>query len=1017
MFLDFDLTAYLFFIIMNVSQDFIKCVTTLICLFCFICSLSVNVSSQVVPLPFKVGVAIPSITAAFNAFSNLTANNYHHLWNASPSEVYEFVSSFHNQSLADIVASLRTSTSSVHFHTLFFNWIGNCALVLSSFALYYAFCHQMRPVVFRFAQMRKAGTSSLAGFNKQGVTGGTVPSNVNSTGDSTDGKTSAPSNPATEASDIDGNEVIEVAPEVTTETGRQTISAEHALTLEDVAARPSNVCPLAKSSDAVYMTPMFVKNMSVTTVMPVGRIIDVGIGWNDIRGLGAVTRLFNDRIFATFDIRFTFNVTGNRCASGNLLLFTRPIEQGLPNGPFAQDPNLAVYSPINPLDAVSSLPHVVVDVSKTTTYILDVPYTSIYSMLTTNRYQTTPTWFTVNGIVLNTFRAQIGSTNSVSIEVYATLTNIKYLEVTALKAQILDYTSVNYNIDQISDSTLPNNVTGDAVSVSALDNPSYTPNVFRRMLMGAYQKLFYTKNVTDVTRFSTDPSRLNTFTPLMKKSLRIAVDEMSTSFFNSRWCYYGSNVMVPTNVAGTLLFKIPLMLNPNPSGGLLRSTGISDLSSFARFWRGGLRFRFILGTNTFKNGKLMFAIHYDSYYSAFPAVGSVLFTGAPDPRSVHHIIVDTSSTDTVIDIDVPFKSCHEFLRCAAAITTTNGDFGGLPAYSMGTLAVYVASPLQVSNSVDPTVSIACMSSWASDMKLYEPYTYPSLYAQSSLRPCDAETTLVTRTHSLACLESLKDILLKPIMYSEAIIPANTGRGFQPLLLPISPIFMMGTPEWSFFMNCYAGFSGSMRVYVRSLNNNVPIQVAYYPTYPGPVPDPSPVGDNCVVNDEIANMGMTGGAPIHTLNPYPSSLTLGYIRANRARMYFPPSGHFIQSSGAGRKVILHPNTPEVIVEVPDNCPMYRTNPSLPIPTDYDFGAVGTAYKPRGDPILPWISITPLYEATDTPASVDCRIQVFVSAGDDFRGYWFKGGPSSAAFQLYSFGTPIPTALSGFYALPA
>jgi len=259
------------------------------------------------------------------------------------------------------------------------------------------------------------------------------------------------------------------------------------------------------------------------------------------------------------------------------------------------------------------------------------------------------------------------------------LINIKVLEPSPYLVQSLisigetHNTSHTVSMSNLRDAALPMNVTGDAISATAslpfgLDAPSDTsnpPSFFAR----AYQKLISSVNVFDVTRFSFSPSKIVTSTKETMADLRISHDEMDLKFFCNRWGRVSvatpsisTSTAVGTNVISAYLIpgnaRAATQALPSvPVTSAALSNFQTAIASQFQYWRGSLKYRLILASNSYTRCKLLVTVNYGTN-----VVPGAIVTGQPHPRSQHHIVVDISNTDKYVDIDIPYRSASEILR-------------------------------------------------------------------------------------------------------------------------------------------------------------------------------------------------------------------------------------------------------------------------------------------------------------------------------------------------------------------
>jgi len=773
----------------------------------------------------------------------------------------------------------------------------------------------------------------------------------------------------------------------------------------------------------IYSVPMYIGQYTFATTDLPGA--GVAIGANVPFANANVARLFRDFRYASFDIRWTINVTGNPFASGIFIAASRPYDAPVPGG-YLVTTGLS-GAPNSRVNAIISLDHVVVDMSIDGVYTIDTPWSHFKSMMSFQDYTSySQTYAYLTTALLCPYLPASGSTSTFNYEVYATLINVRTLEVAPYNAQSLfsfgEQHNVAYNLNNLRDATLPSTVIGDSVSATAsipfgLDNPSDTrqaPSTLRTL----YQKFFGTKNVIDATRCATDSSALVTVSKKMMRDLRIERDEMSIEFFRNRWVFGLGTVLpggalaytfpfTPLNTTGQVLFSEVVSACDISIGASYVST-LDNIASQYLYWRGSIKYRFIIASNSYKRGKLLIAFNYGSYQN----VATNITTGVQDPRSTHHIIVDVSSTDHFVDVEIPYKAVDEMKR-----TTSVGLAGllgpGAPAeYHIGNIAVYCVSPLQSSNGTPALVNIVVLKAWGDDMQLFGRHSQGRLTSQSLLTPGSMMTSPETRLHTLSCFTSLKELLLRPVPYgvytlkgSEAPLAAAT---VIPLMVPFHPtIIAARSSEWSLFYSSYAGCVGSYRAVIRMSNTPHTIKCTYVPflLYQAATAIPGSYVESLFVAGNESNFFAS------TPNPY-TDINISAIQGNQTNepIFESSSGMVtVNSNFQSTDVYLdYQNQPEVVLDIPDPSPMYRTQPVTPVPVNYDFNSTSlSVYSPCSDRNVPWLIFQPVTQivAAGQAFATDVTITLSIMAGDDLRGFWYKGGPTSTTAAASTYNTTV------------
>lgn len=746
----------------------------------------------------------------------------------------------------------------------------------------------------------------------------------------------------------------------------------------------------------IYSISMYAGKFTFATTNAINDVI-ASISFPALATHPNIRRLFNDYRMASFDIRFTVNITGSPMATGQLLGAVRPAYPSVPTSFLASVPT--PYSPATPLVALTALAHTIIDVSIDGIYTFDLPFYHFNTYFSNLDYTTSPSYGSLNILALTPFSPAIGAPTSVTLEVYASLMNIKTHEVAPYLAQSLisigEHNSITYKLSDIQNASLPSNVSGDTLSATVpnpfgLDNPSDTRNP-PSFVSSIYQKILSSMNVLSTFRFSANPSKIVTMDRPVMDDLRLDVDEMSLDFFRNRWLYnfsFNFNTTTPNN---NLIASIPIVPLSNYNfTAPNRESSFQDLAVFQAYWRGSMRYRIAIASNIYKRAKLLIAIHYNY---TLASIGNIT-TGAVDPRSCPHLIVDISNTDRYVDVEVPWKSINEFKRIAANSSNTIDN----PENSLGVLGVYLVSPLQVTNGVSNIVYCSMFSAWGSDMNFYTQDTTPSYYSQSSL-VVSPTTTSQTRLNRMAEIISLKELMLRPIYLGcFQFIPQGATNPAMPIVVPVHPTLWAGVSEWSYLLNMYSGMCGSVRLIIRYASGTSPARITFYP-YINEAGQPN--AREQFSDGEISS----NNGSVALCYPYTDYAVLRQV-ANRTT-HPVLNNSFLTVLTSHQDVILHSVTqPEVIVEIPDSSPIYRTSPTYPVPTNYNFNQA--TYSPLKDRNVPIVVIQPLDQfqggpsGTGAPVPIPTSIHISAVVGDDFRMFWFNGGPSQATDGQYNLG---------------
>jgi hypothetical protein len=788
--------------------------------------------------------------------------------------------------------------------------------------------------------------------------------------------------------------------------------------------------------DAHYSTPMYVGQFAVPSTAVAGAPVCIPTNKTLVTN-NNYKRMFIDKRYASYDIRWTINVTGTPMCTGLMVFANVPIRQALPGTPAAVDPTVCAKPYTSYLSRVLALDHVIVDLSVDGVYTVDMPFTCYRSYFSTFDYALQQEYAYMMGVVMSPLLPATGAPTSVNFEVYATLMNLKFVETAPYYAQSLfntGDTNISYHLDNIRDSSLPMNVTGDALSATAtvpfgLDNPSDPRNQSKSLLTQVYQKIVSSMNVLNVFRASIEPSTLEVFEKDRVEEMRLPEDEMALDFFNERWtseqCFTSSTgvvpietpfSLVPSTATNNVLFYALLAPNNRALAGATQTSAYSTdfkgiITSSAIYWRGSLKYRLCIAGNSFKRGKILIAINYCNNSSSFIAAGPIT-TGELDPRSLPHIIIDLSAADRYVDIEVPYKSVNEVSRTASWNVDTN-DCSPISEFMIGQLLVCLVSPLQVANGTASTVNLSLLSAWGSDMKFYvKPVTSRAgPFTEALLSPTDMSPSQEHRLSSMARFTSLKELLLTPVHYgsfrvNHAIYSGTTlvQPGF--MAIPIHPTYLTNSPEWSAMMSMYCGAKGSFRIIARLTKTNVgPIKIVIAPY----------IFAQTIGVQTMASIQDTGNSAYgDPLKATAAGNIFGAVSPATNRLNPTNNGLLWNTTSTNAYVhcvLDELNQPETIVEIPDPSPLYKTQPVDILPADYL--TTSGVYTPLVDRNTPWLFAMPI-DDQPSPAPRDdpdaFTLSLYFMAGDDFRYFWYNGGPGTARANIAALSTTPYTGIS-------
>lgn len=733
-----------------------------------------------------------------------------------------------------------------------------------------------------------------------------------------------------------------------------------------------------------------------------------------IMGKSSTQRLFRDRRYARFDIEVTVNVTGIKFANGVMAAAVLPNRSAIPGSVGAQDATLLTYPSAGMLQRVLASNHILMDITIDGVYKFTIPYTHYNSWLSSFDY-TNANYGQLVVVAQTPYNPPQGQTTGINCEVQASLVNIEHHETAPLVSQALFQfggksertQNTITTMDNIKDSNMPLNVRGDALDSKVdvpvgLDNPSDPTNKSGQQsyLRLAYQKLQSWRNVLDVTKWTSTPKDMSIWSEPLCQEMRVQTDELSIEFARERWFPVATSGPFPLTTStakNTLLFQSALTpAHMGTTTGLnANATWIYFLTTLFNYWHGMLKFRFVMASNSYTRGKLLIAINYGNS-SLLTDIG----TGNLDPYSLPHLIVDLSNADKIINVDVPFKSISEFLRCptpgAANFQTVDDE------YCMGRIGVWLVSPLSVTPGSATTVNVFPQMALGPDFNFYQeaPVSRSGICSESRLVPNDTWKTNILRSSLMTPFINLKQMLSRPIPIGTFQLQTDVNGYPVPFAMPIHPVVLSNSALWSAITYGFAGIRGGYRIVIRCSNITASnsFRVQYYPyitprTSTGGLFPPAVAGvakwsfsetSANYSHDSITNHYNSVNVPQATAFPgLPQTVTQTALIAT------DPGCVRTAGNPAIYDAIIDPySQPETVIEIPDPSPMHRTQQTTPVPVNYVVGDTGK-WIPTSDRNIGWLVINAMDQAS---ISTGVEFNVSLAAADDFRAFWFNGGPT-------------------------
>jgi hypothetical protein len=319
--------------------------------------------------------------------------------------------------------------------------------------------------------------------------------------------------------------------------------------------------------------------------------------------------------------------------------------------------------------------------------------------------------------------------------------------------------------------------------------------------------------------------------------------------------------------------------------------------------------------------------------------------------------------------------------------------------------------------------------WGNDFELYNQIQGSEVgYVAQSQLSAPGPLTLNTKSHMMRPFSNLKELMQRPVCigtYPLNFPGAGNAAGYTPLIIPIHPTFSMTKDAlWGGLMAAYSGLRGGYRIMIRFANVNVTTscRVAYFENF-FPLNGNSGFVQNITAgakNYDYSALNTNQGAFVQDNGNFNtnSEVQITFQNSNigvQTNLIAGPTAGRTFSNGIPSFTdhIIDPySQPEVILEVPDPSPLYRTQQTTPLRNGWSSSTV--PYDPVGDRNIGFLVIMPvdnqLTSAYDNVLQSGTTVTVSMMAADDTRFFWYNGGPTAITPLSFSYTTAAaPTTL--------
>jgi len=386
---------------------------------------------------------------------------------------------------------------------------------------------------------------------------------------------------------------------------------------------------------------------------------------------------------------------------------------------------------------------------------------------------------------------------------------------------LFNFTTVNNNLSQVENATLPTNIKGDKLDAHLGMMDDVPINLNGSPITIRYPSLNNSNNPHPIERLSLVAGSQQVSDRSMFNS---QIDEMSLDhIFKKREHYFATYSISTSATVGQQIFNIPVC--PAPTVFATSSSipyGISPLegiSQYFKYWRGGLKMKIRFFMNRFQSMKFYLALFYK-------AVTPTTFV---DWSSSHGVIIDIGGDKREVEIEIPYNSETPWLVVPHGPIDITAPFGyDWTVYDMimGQLAMYAMTPLISPGGSPTTITAIVTLSGADDFELANMMTTGVMtHAESILMSAKSTRTPDYNTDNVV---SLKQLLKRWnfVKSYETIVTGNTAAflinpatGFNNTTSGSTNLYTSGgTNVYNYgggslmsAIDIFSGYRGSMKV--------------------------------------------------------------------------------------------------------------------------------------------------------------------------------------------------------------
>lgn len=501
--------------------------------------------------------------------------------------------------------------------------------------------------------------------------------------------------------------------------------------------------------------------------------------------------------------------------------------------------------PTLPPKMVSAIPSVSLYPSNNNVVEIDAPWIAPCEYFTTQPpsngglNQTSRLPYSLLSIsVFNQLTAGVGASTSLNWTLYASVLDMELAVPRAslgVAQGLIDVTTINNNIQNMENSTMPVNITGDAYDVQAglpgLDLPAdqESPHIIQRVATSSNHQV---RGTPSIQRLSPYPNSQNVCS---RYNFETPYDEMTIKFLKTRNNFIATAPVSITDTFGKIVFQAAI----TPAQDILSiidDATLGPLELLAKLfgaWRGDIKFCVEVIATQFHTAKLFCGIQY--------GVDQVVdfSIGALDPTTVYGKVIEVNKAKGCFEIVAPFQYPLPWAPCYDYdYTWDDGTNVILPTFksnqypyvqpcsSIGTFFIAVLNPLVVPANVSTTIALNVYKKGMDNLEFHT-LCGTSLNARPSAqkdevgtRDCAVKSTTMSNLNER--MYSLRDILKRfRLAWQFRIQPMISAAGisFTGAFRYINLGKAFASGSFQQIMSNYRAYAGDLRLKVIASFNN------------------------------------------------------------------------------------------------------------------------------------------------------------------------------------------------------